>query len=301
MKKNCILFITISFFSFSSIAQHVGIGTTSPANPLHIKSASEPEMLRIEGPTPYISFFNGTTYKGYVWYDGNKMVLGTSTPEPVVISPYYTISPFYFMPTGRLGLGISNPAEKLDVDGNINLNGVLKVNGSSGITGQVLTSNGSGDPSWKDAAYNNAVRFSFNMFADNEAEDTMEFSLTNYNLNPATITISGTSLTINQTGLYHFEIYLFSEIGYFSPINYMPSVTFDLKVGIKKYQLCAFRALHPESELPTTAFGDGNKFIIDLYISAPSVIKLNRLYEGLAANPSIGNQGSYITGYLVNN
>ena len=53
-------------------AQNVGIGVTTPSAPLHLKSPTLSEMLRVEGNNPYISFFNASLYKGYVWYDGTR-------------------------------------------------------------------------------------------------------------------------------------------------------------------------------------------------------------------------------------
>lgn len=50
--------------------------------------------------------------------------------------------------TTNVGIGTTNPAEKLDVNGNINLNGTIKVNGQDGQAGQVLMKNSSGQLSW---------------------------------------------------------------------------------------------------------------------------------------------------------
>ena len=46
------------------------------------------------------------------------------------------------------GIGTTNPAEKLDVNGNINVRGNLKVNGNAGQPGQVLKVNNDGTQSW---------------------------------------------------------------------------------------------------------------------------------------------------------
>ena len=40
---------------------------------------------------------------------------------------------------GNVGIGISAPTEKLDVDGNINISGVYKVGGTSGVSGSFTT------------------------------------------------------------------------------------------------------------------------------------------------------------------
>ena len=50
--------------------------------------------------------------------------------------------------SGNVGVGVAMPGEKLDVDGNIQLTGEIKLNGSGGTVGQVLTSNGNGTMAW---------------------------------------------------------------------------------------------------------------------------------------------------------
>jgi hypothetical protein len=49
---------------------------------------------------------------------------------------------------GNFGIGNSSPAYRLDVTGDINLTGALRISGNPGTAGQVLTSNGAGAPSW---------------------------------------------------------------------------------------------------------------------------------------------------------
>ena len=48
----------------------------------------------------------------------------------------------------HIGIGTSSPAYPLDVTGNMNISGGLRANGSSGTSGQVLTSSGGGVMSW---------------------------------------------------------------------------------------------------------------------------------------------------------
>ena len=48
----------------------------------------------------------------------------------------------------HIGIGTSSPAYPLDVTGNMNISGGLRANGSSGTSGQVLTSSGGGAMSW---------------------------------------------------------------------------------------------------------------------------------------------------------
>ncbi|MFZ3068689.1 MAG: site-specific integrase, partial [Microgenomates group bacterium] len=49
-----------------------------------------------------------------------------------------------FVNTGNFGIGLTNPAYKLDVTGDINLTGALRDNGSAGTAGQILSTTGTG-------------------------------------------------------------------------------------------------------------------------------------------------------------
>jgi hypothetical protein len=49
---------------------------------------------------------------------------------------------------GKVGIGTNSPTEKLDVAGNIKFNGALMPNNNAGSSGQVLTSSGTGVPTW---------------------------------------------------------------------------------------------------------------------------------------------------------
>ena len=50
----------------------------------------------------------------------------------------------------NVGIGTTTPAEKLDVNGNINTNGQIKLNGNAGTMGQVLMKGPGNNPVWGD-------------------------------------------------------------------------------------------------------------------------------------------------------
>lgn len=50
----------------------------------------------------------------------------------------------------NVGINNPSPAERLDVNGNINVTGTIKANGTDGAAGQVLMKNGSGVMQWSD-------------------------------------------------------------------------------------------------------------------------------------------------------
>jgi hypothetical protein len=74
----------------------------------------------------------------------------------------------YLLPaqSGNVGVGIPNPAEKLDVEGNIQLTGELKVNGIGGTMGQVLTSNGNGTMAWANQSTSTPVASGYGNWGD---------------------------------------------------------------------------------------------------------------------------------------
>ena len=94
-----------------------------------------------------------------------------------------------------------------DFNGPLNINGPLSVNGSAGLPGQVLTSNGAGDPVWRNASFNNDTRFaatSEGSFATVGALSNLPLT-TRYNLNTSNIVFGTNTITVNKSGLYHIE------------------------------------------------------------------------------------------------
>lgn len=60
----------------------------------------------------------------------------------------------------NVGIGTTAPAEKLDVNGNLNISGQLKVNNDAGAASQVLTKNAANLPVWADLyQYKNFASF----------------------------------------------------------------------------------------------------------------------------------------------
>jgi hypothetical protein len=60
----------------------------------------------------------------------------------------------------NVGIGTTTPSEKLDVNGNINVTGTIKVNGTDGTAGQALMKNSTGTFSWGNVfPYNNVAGF----------------------------------------------------------------------------------------------------------------------------------------------
>lgn len=62
----------------------------------------------------------------------------------------------------NVGIGTNTPSERLDVQGNINVSGTIKVNGTDGTANQVLKKSGTGELAWSSLSeFNNFKMFEF--------------------------------------------------------------------------------------------------------------------------------------------
>jgi len=86
---------------------NVGIGTglTVPAARLHVNTTSS-ETIRMQGASPYLSFYDNTDgYKGYLWYNGSDIVLGSSSANVRFASNGYRMT---INQDGRISIGTAN-------------------------------------------------------------------------------------------------------------------------------------------------------------------------------------------------
>ena len=149
--KNNLLFIFLCFQLNITSAQNVGIGVTNPAAKLevrHLSSITNPTLLLYDNnPDNYsrLQFQNASGLK----YWTIAGYLNNTTNASSRLNFYHSVYGDVMTLTGdgKVGIGWS-PLEKLDVNGNINLTGVLKLNDFAGSPGQVLMSNGASSTSW---------------------------------------------------------------------------------------------------------------------------------------------------------
>jgi hypothetical protein len=163
MKKQIYLILLLSMSNFIQ-AQNVGIGTTTPTEKLEIKNPLR-STLKISSnstvDTTELLLSNktvngfGTFYTDFSIKSVKENGLFFSSQSD--ISTNNSINSLVIRPGGNVGIGNASPAYKLDVNGDINTTGLLRLNGSTGATGQVLTSNGTSDPSWAPAGLTHYV------------------------------------------------------------------------------------------------------------------------------------------------
>jgi hypothetical protein len=157
------MFITLLLLVISaicSIAQNVGIGTTAPQGRLQInhRSSSAMGLMLIDSTnlsSGSVEFRNVNNTRriliqGYTASNFNNGQYLDIKSDSVFIAT--------FQGNGRLGINNPGPNYPLDVTGDINTTGSLRVNGAGGTGGQVLKSNGNGTMAWGDMCqYNNFV------------------------------------------------------------------------------------------------------------------------------------------------
>jgi hypothetical protein len=155
MKK---LFFPILFIFLASVsdAQNVGIGTTTPdpSAMLHISGTQKGLLIpvmdsfqrnAIASPAQGLLIYQSRDNAGFYYYaasawrkvggDGNEWIRNAA-------NDIYT--------NRKVGIGNNNPAEKLDITGNIQTTGEIKPNGTAGLANQVLASTGTGSMAWAD-------------------------------------------------------------------------------------------------------------------------------------------------------
>lgn len=221
-----------------------------------------------------------------------------------------------FMEPSRLTMGIPNLPGKVfqvaryELNGNhtslfgVDVNGALQLNGNTGTQGQVLTSNGTGAASWQKASSSsdNDVRFEASFIESGTgglSNPTITYN-SYYNYNPTAVTIAGSGITINVSGLYHIEGY------------YDASYTFSGAPALFAQEFVSFLGRSFVESLNEVVARDPvftaqfryinyGKFSREVYIVAPASISCgfsNSYSSGGVSFTSATHRGR-ISGYLI--
>ena len=117
MKKILLVFLLAPLlFSLNLMAQNVGIGTTTPLAPLHIKNDNE--ALRLQGTTPFISFYTSAgVQKAFLQSFNSDVIFGIPSTNSTGRLRFYLngIESMIITPTGDVGIGTGLPISKLSI------------------------------------------------------------------------------------------------------------------------------------------------------------------------------------------
>lgn len=145
-------------------AQNVGIGTTAPNSKLeiHHRSTSANGLKLMDSATNLsgtlqfqnVNFSRGIRAAGFAANNFNSGQYLDIRTDSIIGAT--------FKGNGFFGIRNVEPDFPLDVNGDINTTGAIRLNGNGGSNGQLLQSNGDGTMNWVDAsAYKNVALFKF--------------------------------------------------------------------------------------------------------------------------------------------
>ncbi len=329
-------------------AQNVGIGTTAPSAKLEVHNPLN-SIIKISSNS-----YNDTARLVLSNRDnsgaGTDFILTAPREQGLLISTRSDLpnnnsdSLFVLQTTGRLGLGIKNPAAKLDVDGgariagfntielgggvagkevnagkigyrtytadaldivgagtgtsdrkvhfyaeggttfngSINTGGSIQINGNSGLPGQVLSSNGTAAPDWVNAAYSSNDRFGVT-FAIAGSQYLQASVL--YNLNATDIAVVGPTILLYKSGLYHFNGAYTCTDSIAAILSYDPSISLNLVIaGGLNYSLPLESYRQMPRPIGTPFQTITNQFSQDIYITAPTTLRVFAFFTGTGTN-----------------
>lgn len=211
--KRTLIFCFILFFdkSFSQVKIEpfsIGVGqNTNTAIPLHINRSGE--ALRIQGIAPFLSFYNENNFSGYFQAINNTFEIGSKNNNPIHL---YTNNVHRITLSGNshfFGIGIINPTQALDVDGNIKFNGTLLPDNNQGNPGQFLESKGASTPVWTALNSNPKIGFQAERTSLIQISTSGMYNFTGMILqhqsgNQGFNTLNGEYL-VPEDGFYHFD------------------------------------------------------------------------------------------------
>lgn len=197
---------------------------------------------------------------------------------------------------GRVGIGNRTPTSKLDVNGDINLTGYLRVNGAAGSSGQVLTSTGTGAPQWKTTALSDNIRFGLRFYG---TASPIPVNNTYYNLSPTDISVGSNFISFTQSGLYHFEG-SYSGLAQGASFTREPEFTMNMNfTGSSNYglSLCTWKPLVLRTAVNNNWYLQ-DLFSIDIYITAPAQLQFSRGISG-TPTPTYIDANVTVYGYRI--
>ncbi len=238
----------------------------------------------------------------------------------------------------NVGIGITIPTQKLDVVGNVKLSGALMPGGVAGTAGQVLTSNGANTaPEWANTAYTGAGRFwiiptnntrstgsstgrgGWNLDGtanETSQTDSLDYGSSNVSGSDFTISNPGTVnnfITVNKTGLYHFEGVLRYFVTSTLSVSMLPRVTLDFLANQPTgADLSLILAEDPmdktggsETSSAANNYNYTAKFSINIHLLANTTVTFRTGFNLLRFPGSTDliamgvSQGGYISGHFV--
>jgi hypothetical protein len=199
---------------------NVGIGSNNPTGKLYIESAGITSGT-VSDPNAHLKQ-RLTNNSNYLWNrfenaDGSKnfshrydFFSNTSTNYSIF---YNSTRLFFINSDGKVGIGPNAPSYSLDVAGDVNLTGQLRVIGDAGTSGEILKKDASNNLSWQPSLIGFRAQGTSPAVSNEQwipaNTDTKVIILNNeqYDTNSMYNPITG-DITINSAGIYHIDLKL---------------------------------------------------------------------------------------------
>lgn len=201
---------------------NLGIGTTNPSAKLTVKSTADGMGITQES-------LMGNVKAGMYTDEASAYIQTHSNTDLSFATNNQTAQMTLQKGTGNLGIGKTNPSEKLDVNGKTKTTN-LQVTNDAG-EGKVLTSDANGNATWQTmkTAYSENIRFAYTL-----SGNVPTFTLTERYNTSNLVTVTHPSgygyaviqMSFQKSGLYHFDFNVNSFKSSPTDSNYL-----DIQVG----------------------------------------------------------------------
>jgi hypothetical protein len=266
--------------SIQPLGGNVGIGILSPTAKLDVNGT-----VKIQG-------LNTLEFGAGVAKELNAGKIGYQT---------FTAGALDIIGAGTL---VSNRKINILAEGGTTFNGPINVGGSTGTVGQVLTSNGTAAPTWTNTALSNNVRFEVSLFGSTTTlpDPPLTYS-TIYNLNSTAVSISGSGITVNRSGLYHIEGYFTTQYDFTTTAPSYLVNSLYLNIDGRTYTQALIEGTNRDLDNSAIIrYRKSIRFVQEVYIGAPGNVNLNLVTILLGAGSagwSLSVHSGIISGYLI--
>jgi hypothetical protein len=282
MMKQFFLFFFIGIIS-TAHAQNVGIGTSSPAMPLHISDASDTALLELENRTALNAGINtGLYFKTGSYFTGAIKTIGNSNNLSRMAFYTYAVlnrnslkERLTIQDDGNVGIGTIAPTATLDVVG------TLRLQGNGAAAGKVLTSDATGNATW-----NGSVAFS--------AQGGYQFPLTNN---------ANTVILYNQEIFDDGNNYYAPAAAFTAPVNgnYHFDAGCRLQTGAAESTAEFFIAVNGVSKVSMDPATGQMQISATLKLNAGDVVDVRYFQNGPNGSSTVANVPlqNYFSGFLI--
>ncbi len=153
------------------------------------------------------------------------------------------------------------------------------------------------DPEWKTTSFDNNVRFSSHI-PFSAGSNPLVYN-THYNHSTADIVIGPNNITINKSGLYHFEGYLSINLVFTATPSFLTAYV-SLALDGETFSIADAESINQANSIANN-YRKVFRFEQEIYISAPATIFITKGISYSVIGGALANEqySGRLTGYLI--